>query len=294
MDRDDPHSRVSRPLIHILTVVLSCCTLSASPNGPLQTDNQPAPQSEVRARAILSDGLESSDYTIRIQAISSVSMVGSNEDIVARLEESLKDRNVEVRLAAVRALADLKSPRVINGLRRTLEEDNAPEVLFAAAKVLAELEDPAGTTALIDVYDRKLKTRSSILEQRKRSFFDEFHSPQSTFMVILHYGIGYVPVPGAGDGFYAISQLLKEPGLSDRAEALLLLSRMKSLESHELLLRALRDDDWSVRAAATQVIAQTAQADLRESLLPLFDDKNQKVRLRAAGAYLRLSLVEKP
>src|SRR5436309_170196 len=99
-------------------------------------------------------------------------------------------------------------------------------------------------------------------------------------------------VPGAGDGFSAIKELLKEPGLSDRAEVLLLLSRTKTQESRDLLLRALHDEDWSVRAAATQVIAQTAQADLRDSLLPLFDDKNQKVRLRAAGAYLHLSLVE--
>jgi HEAT repeat protein len=266
--------------------------VSASPIGFSQADNTPAPLNDTRARAILTEGLESSDFAVRIEAITAASMVGSNEAIVARLEEFLKDKNVQVRLATIHALADLKSPQIKDGLRKTLEEDNAPEVLFAAAKVLAGLEDPAGTTALMDFYDRKRKTRSSILEQKKRSLFQEFHSPQSTLIFILTKGSGYVPVPGAGTGVSAISELLKDPGLSDRAEALFVLSRTKSAELPDLLLRALHDDDWSVRAAATQIIAQTAQAELRESLLPLFEDKNQKVRLRAAGAYLHLSLVE--
>jgi hypothetical protein len=39
---------------------------------------------------------------------------------------------------------------------------------------------------------------------------------------------------------------------------------------------ALYDADWSVRAAATQIVAQTADVELQESLLPLFQDKNQK------------------
>src|SRR5438552_17916043 len=109
-----------KPLISVPTLFISCCLLAAISN-------------EMRARAILTEGLESNDFAVRIQAITAASMVGSNEAMVARLEEFLKDRNVEVRLAAIHALADLQSPRIINGLRKTLEEDNAPEVLFAAA-----------------------------------------------------------------------------------------------------------------------------------------------------------------
>jgi len=59
-----------------------------------------------------------------------------------------------------------------------------------------------------------------------------------------------------------------------------------------LLRRALRDDDWSVRAAATQIIAQTAQAELRESLI-LFLKIRTIESLAGRGAYLHLSLVEK-
>jgi HEAT repeat protein len=281
-----------RPLIGIPTLLMSCCLLSASSTELPKVEEAVLGSNEMRARAILTAGLESNDFFVRIQAITAASMVGSNEAMVARLEEFLKDKNVAVRLAAIHALADLKSPQIKDGLRQTLEQDNAPEVSFAAAKALAGLEDPAGTTVLMDVYDRKRKTRSSLLEQKKRSFFDEFHSPQSAFLFLVSQGIGYVPVPGAGDGYSAISELLKDPGLSDRAQVLFVLTRTQNQESLALLRRALHDDDWSVRASATQIIAQTAQAELRESLVPLFEDKNYRVRLRAAGAYLHLSLVE--
>jgi HEAT repeat protein len=279
---------MTRPLVRVITLLTFCCVLSASPSGPFQADDTTVAPNVARARAILTEGLESSDFVVRIQAITAASMVGGNETMVARLEDCLKDKNVQVRLAAIHALVDLKSPQIREGLRKTLEEDSAPEVLFAAAKALAGLEDSAGTTALMDVYDRKRKTRSSLLEQKKRSFFEEFHSPHSTLMFLIAKGIGYVPVPGAGDGVSAITELLKDPGLSDRAEVLFVLCGTKNKESRDLLSKALRDDDWSVRAAATQIIAQTAKAELRESLLPLFEDKNQRVRLRAAGAYLHL------
>lgn len=264
----------------IPALLVSCCLLSTS--------------NEIRARTILTEGLESYDFAVRIQAIAAASMVGSNDAIIARIQGFLKDKNVKVRLAAVRAFADLRAPESKPGLQKVLTEDTAPEVSFAAAKALATLEDPEGTTVLMDVYDRKRKTRSNLLEQKKRSFFDEFHSPQSTFLFLMSQGIGYVPVPGAGDGYSAINELLKDPELSDRAQVLFLLTRKKSQESLALLDRALHDGDWSVRAAATQIIAQTAWTEFRDSLIPLFEDKNYRVRLRAAGAYLHLSLVEKP
>jgi HEAT repeat protein len=262
----------------MLALLIPCCLVAVS--------------NEMRARAILTEGLGSYDFAVRIQAISAAGMIGSNDVMVARIEEFLKDKNVKVRLAAVRALVDLRAAQSKAGLQKVLIEDKAPEVSFAAAKALATLEDPNGTTVLMDVYDRKRKTHSNLIEQKKRSFFDEFHSPQSTLLFLISQGIGYVPVPGAGDGYSAISELLKDPELSDRAQVLFVLTRKKNDESFVLLGRALRDADWSVRAAATQIIAQKAWTEFRDSLISLFEDKNYRVRLRAAGAYLHLSLAE--
>ena len=99
-----------------------------------------------------------------------------------------------------------------------------------------------------------------------------------------------MPVPGVGEGFTALTELLADPDLSARANVLLLLGKERDPQSADLIKRALTDDDWSVRASAAQVIAHTARVELRESLVPLFDDKKEKVRFRAAGAYLHLFL----
>ncbi len=79
--------------------------------------------------------------------------------------------------------------------------------------------------------------------------------------------------------------------MSPRARVVLLLGTEKDQTAEEMLKRGLKDDDWSVRAASAQVIAQTARFEMRDSLLPLFEDKKEKVRFRAAGAYLHLYLV---
>jgi len=272
--------------------MLSCFGFASSPAVRLAQSEATKPNGE-RARAILKDGFDSKDYTVRIQAINAASMVGRNEVLIERLKDFLHDKNVDVRLATVHALADLNSPESKDALRKTLEEDTAPEVWFEAAKVLAAQQDPSGTKALMDVYDRKRKTQSGLLRKEERGVREEFHSAPSAVMFIIGKGVGYVPVPGAGEGLSALTTLLRDPKLSDRASVLLILGRTKSPESLDLLRNALGDEDWSVRAVAAQMVAQTARTELRDSLPPLFEDKNHKVRFRAAGAYLHLLLAAK-
>jgi HEAT repeat protein len=282
---------MTKPLTGTITMLVLWCPLFALPPAGPQADSSPMPPNVARARALLNEGFESSDYTVRVQAITAASMVGRREALLKRLEGLLQDKNVEVRLATVHALADLHSPQCKESLRTALKEDKTPEVSFAVAKVLAGLGDPAGTSALMDVYEGNRKTRSGALKKEERSVLEGFHSAPSAVMFVVGKGIGYVPVVGAGEGFSAITMLLKDSGVSDRANVLFILGRTKSSESLDLLRKALQDDDWSVRAVAAQMIAQTARTELRDSLPPLFEDKNHKVRFRAAGAYLHLLLV---
>ena len=246
-----------------------------------------------RARAILQDGFESKDYSTRIEAVTAAGMIGRNEAMVSRLEQFLDDKNADVRLAALAALADLHDPQTGHPLVKVLRDDKTPEVSFAAAKILGASGDPAGIAALNEVFRGTRKTRSNELRKRERHFVEQFHSTPSAVLFIVGEGIGYVPVPGAGEGFSAISSLLRDPKLSDRASALLILARKPTPESQDLLRSALHDEDWSVRATAAQMISHTAQSGLQDSLPSLFEDKSEKVRFRAAGAYLHLAQVEK-
>jgi HEAT repeat protein len=238
--------------------------------------------------------VEASDPLVRIDAINAVGMIGDYELVLSRLEQLLHDKNIRVRLAAVHALANLASPHSIEPLRHVLEDGKVPEVGFAAAKALEKLHDPAGTKALMEIYEGERKSSSSMIQKRKRQTTEQFYSVPSGLMFVVSRGVGYVPVPGVGEGFSAFTELIRDKGLSDRAGVILIVGQSKDPETTDLLRSALQDKDWSVRAAAAQMIAHTARVELRDDLLPLFSDKNRKVHFRAAGAFLHLALIQHP
>jgi len=240
------------------------------------------------ARRILIAGMDSRNSDTRVQAVIASSMIGKTKDVVERLNAGIDDRDVSVRLACVRALADLKSYESRPQLRNVLRSDKVPEVAFAAAKALYALGDPTGKRALVGVFEKKIDPTSSLMQTEARHFFHNFRSPQAAVFFIVTQGIGYVPVPGVGEGFSAMMAILRDPNLSARASVLLLLGQEKGSEARRLLEDGLRDNDWSVRAAAAQTIAHTGRFDLAHLLPPLFNDKKDKVRFRAAGAYLHL------
>jgi HEAT repeat protein len=265
------------------SIFLVLCWSLADAGGPTLT------ATAERARSILREGVEAKDPDVRIQTVVAASMIGRNEVVLKRLEAALEDKDVQVRIAAIRALADLKSSGSDGALEKALK-DQVPEVGFAAAKALYSLHDPVGRTALMEIYDGKINPSSNFFKKQTRGFMREFHSVQSGAMFIVSQGINYVPVPGVGEGFTAMADLLSDPDLSARASVLLLLGKEKTPEGLALIKKSLTDSDWSVRASAAQLIAHTARTELRESLVPLFDDKKDKVRFRAAGAYLHLYL----
>jgi HEAT repeat protein len=268
-------------------LVVLCVLLSGSLLGQ-------APAAEVeQARNVLRDGFDSSDFTVRVQVIQAVGLVGQTEALRTRLEGLLQDGNVSVRVAAVNAIADLKFTASLPALRKCLEEDTTPEVTFAAAKALYGMHDPAGENWLVDVYNGTEKGKSDMLHSEMRKFVGNFHSFESAGTFLVASGAGYVPVPGVGAGFSAAMGLLNDPNLTPRAVSLIMLARDKSARVDGLLRSGLSDKDWTVRASAAQMIAYTARSDMREELVPLFTDKTEKVRFRAAGAYLHLALASK-
>jgi len=267
---------------------LGLCLLAPHANAQSLRENAE------HARSILREGLDARDSVVRIEAIAATSMIGNHELVLARLESLLLNGDIQVRLAVIHALADLASPASIEPLRNVLQNDKVPEVVFAAAQALEKLHDPDGTKALVEVFEGKRKSSSNMIQKQERQTAAQFHSFPSAMMFLFSKGSGYIPVPGVGEGYSALTMLLHDTGLSDRAVVVLLLSHSNDAGTTELLCKALVDKDWSVRASAAQVIAQTARVGMRDDLLPLFDDKNRKVRYRAAGAFLRLAWIQYP
>ena len=118
------------------------------------------------------------------------------------------------------------------------------------------------------------------------------HTPKTMFMFALTHGVGFAPVPGLGAGVASMQGLLSDPGVSGRATAALLLGRETDLQTVEALREALRDKDWSVRAACVHSLALRNDPALEPEIVPLLEDKSEPVRLRAAAGFLRLDIIK--
>ncbi len=256
---------------------------------------QPASSPNVdRARGILLAGFGDKDPEVRAQALKALGMVGRNEEMIRGLVDHLEDKDVKVRIAAISTIVDLKENSAIVGLQKRLIVDDVPEVAFSAAKALYMLNDPQGKIALEAMFAKEMKTGSNIFRSTVRDLMRTLKTPRSAMLFALRNGVGYIPVPGLGEGVGAAIDLLTDGDLSARANVVLLMVTDKSEESKALVTTALADTDWTVRAAGIQALAMLNWVEFLPKLESLLDDKKEKVRFRAAAAYLRLTtLAEK-
>jgi HEAT repeat protein len=245
-----------------------------------------------RARIILENSLKDKNPETRTHAVQSLGLVTAAEPWLSELEAMLADKDVEVRLAAITSLLDLKSNLTVPTLRKALDS-NVPEVSFAAAKALWALNEPPGREALFAVLDGETKSSSGFITKEKRGALRMLHTPRTLFLFALVQSAAFAPVPGVGAGVSSLQGILSNPGVSGRAAAALLLSSDQSPQVLQALRKALADTDWAVRAAAVHSIALRNDTALEADLTPLFEDKNEAVRVRAAAGYLRLEAIDR-
>jgi HEAT repeat protein len=247
---------------------------------------------EQQAREIIEAAMKDHNPDTRKLAATALGLGGPRQPFLSLLEKMLNDKDVEVRLAAITSLADWKTRDTVSALKKALN-DEVPEVSFAAAKALYGVHDPAGKHALLAILSGETKVASGFLTKQKRDALRMLHTPKTTAMLGVKEGIGFVPVPGLGEGMASLHGLLSDPGVSGRAMAALLIGKERDAATLFALREALMDKDWSVRAAAIHSLALRNDPAVERDLTPLLDDKHEGVRLRAAAACLRLEYIRK-
>jgi HEAT repeat protein len=240
---------------------------------------------------LLAASLKDKNPDTRKQAVQSLGLVSPHEPYLSQLEAMLDDKDLEVRLATITSLVDLKNPRTVPALQKALNS-NVPELSFAAAKALWTLDEALGKDALLDVLSGETKTSSGFITKQKRDALRMLHTPKTMFMFALRQGAIFAPVPGLGAGISSLQGILSDPSVSGRAAAALLLGPDKESGILPALQDALTDKDWSVRAAAVHAIALRNDPAPQASLVLLFDDHKEAVRVRAAAGYLRLAAIK--
>lgn len=240
---------------------------------------------------ILQHALTSKNPDTRMQGAIALSLASDRSSLLPLLIGMVDDKDVQVRISVVASLTDVKSKATSEALHKMLK-DPVPEVSFAAAKALWTLNDPAGELALLSIIEGDSKTASGYLTAEMRRAQRMMHTPTTTFLFAVREGIGFVPVPGLGQGVASMQALLTDPGVSGRAAAVLMLGKDKDPVLLPALRDALHDKNWTVRAAAVHAMAIRDNPALKKDLIPLLADDKEGVRLRTAAGYLRLSAIE--
>ncbi len=263
-------------VIVLMAAALATCSLAAT---------------DAQCSGILRRALGARNPETRKQAVIALSLASGRGPLFDQLEQMLQDKDVQVRQAVVASLSDVKSERATAALRKALE-DTVPEVSFAAAKALWARHDRDGRAALLAVLEGESKSASSFFSKQKRDALRMMHTPRTTFLFAVQQGVGFVPLPGVGEGVASMQGILASSGVPGRASAALLLGADKDPTTIEALRDALSDKDSSVRAAAVHSLSLRNDPALKAELEPLLQDGNEAVRLRAAAGYLRLSAIQ--
>src|SRR5262245_4121800 len=198
---------------------------------------------------MLMKALQDRNPDTRKQAVAALSLAAESGPLFDQLEKMMDDKDVEVREAVVAGLSEVKTRKATEALHKALQ-DEVPEVSFAAAKALWQRRDPEGKKALLAVLERENKTSSGFFSKNMREALRMMHTPRTTFLFAVRQGIGFVPIPGIGEGIASMQGILTDAGVSGRATAALLIGREKDPDTLEALKDALSDKDASVRAAA--------------------------------------------
>jgi len=267
---------------------LVCLTLLA-----MALPGQQTAATDALCTDILKRSLASKNPDTRKQAVVALSLANEKSALLPLLVGMADDKDVQVRLAVVASLGEVKTSVTTEVLHKLLK-DTVPEVSFAAAKALWNLRDPAGKQALLSVVQGESKTVSPYLTAEMRQAMRMMHTPTTTLLFAVREGMGFVPVPGLGQGFASMQAILADPSTSGRATAVLLLGKDKDPALLSALKDALHDSNWTVRAAAVHSLALRDDPSLKKNLVPLLEDDKEGVRLRTAAAFLRLSAIPLP
>jgi HEAT repeat protein len=253
------------------------------------SDAQHSEQSPVvRARAVLNKGAFEADPNTRREVAVALSLIATRDPSAGLLQTLIKDKDSLVREAALVSVGELGDNKTIESIQEALQDD-VPEVAFAAGRTLFKLKQPQGKQFLIEIVDKEARAKSGFAQAKLRDVVRRMKRPKSAILFMAQQGIGFVPVPGLGEGFSAMNSLIGDAETSARATALLLLATDRSPEVRRVIEGAFNDTDWSMRAAATQIAAMRNERSWRQRLIPLFEDTNGRVRYRAATSFLRLN-----
>jgi HEAT repeat protein len=264
-------------------------TPNNDPDGEIVGDQPSVPKTPAQlqdeAWKLLSTAAADPKHTdTRIQALAALGQMGANPRSLKLIQAAMQDRDVDVQTAAILAAGQTKATTIVPAIRRQLDSKE-PQVAYTAALTLWKIGDRSGEDILAAVIDGERRASATLINGTEHDIDKTLHSPSELAKIGVIQGAGLLLGP-FGFGITAYEYIKKNGGDSARVNAIEALSQEKSDAIRKVLLAALGDKDFGVRAAAAKALSTYHQPELSAAIAKLFDDPKQPVRLTASASYL--------
>ncbi len=240
------------------------------------------------AWSLLMQGANSGKLRDRSDAISALTILGRDRRAIAVISNGLDDKEETIRVLSATSLGEIKARPAIPKLKTALD-DKSPQVSFAVAQALWKMGDRSGREIFYDVLDGERKVAPDPVKQKIRQARVDMHDPKALAL------IGVNEVSGAFLGPFSmgvsmVEEYAKGGGTSVQALSAQMLSSDGTPETAGELTFALSDKNWTVRAAAVRAVAKLGHRDALPQLQDMMqNDKSQPARFAAAAAIIHLS-----
>jgi len=240
-----------------------------------------------RAWEILHAGLAFEGTEKRVKTITALGLMKGNMEAEKLATDALKDSKGDVRAAAANALGTMQAKRAKDALEAALD-DNEPAVVLAAANSLMLLKD---ANYAYDVYygvlTGTMRTNNGVIKEQIKEQLKILHDKKKIAELGLEQGVGFIPYGGFGYGM--VKTLVKSDNSPVRAAAAKKLAHDPDPATAKALVSATGDNNWMVRMAALEAIAERGDRSLIPKVAPSLDDDKDEVRYTGAACIARLS-----
>lgn len=247
-----------------------------------------AAQPNVSAWEVLKRDMADKDADKRKQAVLAMAAIGPTPEVIALLDEALRDKEPIVRQTTAAAIGEAKIRQCIPNLKAEL--DDTSEIAFTAAKALWDMGDRSGRDLLQEVYTGQAKDSPNFVQSAIRDAKHKIHHPKELALMGAKEASGALLGPFSM-GIVVAADMLKDSGAPTRALSVMMLSQDCDARGQQLMEWSLNTDKNNlVRAATAKALGKCGDGDSVGRLIPLLADNSTAVRDMAAAAIVRLSV----
>jgi HEAT repeat protein len=218
--------------------------------------------------------------------------------LVGVIEKGLSSASISKRMRSCFMLGQLKSERAADSLASVLFDTNQ-RVTTSAIIALGELEDASTLPSLINYfrvcpYSQAWLT-AAILPVFENLVYDYVKVYFKSGMLPVNKLLLLIKILASlriSESIEVLRNIYEESdNIEIRINSLKAIGKINDLSSLKVIMDALSDKDWQIRAVACKVLGEMAIKGAVSRLQPLLEDKNWYVRKNAANALVKLGKI---